>query len=116
MRIDNSAAVNRVSSIRPKGVLPVDGPADPGSVIKRERIGIRMERIGVKVVRKSLRVASIDRELAGVGRKGVGAPNIEVPFVSAIKIAHRRCRLHHFFFFAGIFLRAIGVKSRRYSE
>src|SRR6516162_1172451 len=53
-------------------------------------------------------------ELAGRAAKGVGAPNTQVPLVTTLKIAHRRCRLHHFFFFAGSSLRTVGVNSRRH--
>src|ERR1043166_9517149 len=55
-------------------------------------------------------------EVASVGRKRECAPNIEVPFVRAIEIAHRRCRLHHIFFFAGNTFRPVGVNGRRHCE
>src|SRR5262249_49236510 len=61
------------------------------------------------------RIVPVDMELTGIGSESVRAPDVEVPLVSAIQIAHRRCRLHHLFFLAGIF-RAVGVNRRCHYE
>src|SRR5205807_1984096 len=67
-------------------------------------VSIRKERIVIP-----------DMKSPRVRRKHERAPEIEVPFVSPVKLTYRRSRLHHFFFLAGIFFGA-GIKSRYQSE
>jgi len=71
-------------------------------------IGVRRKWVGGRRIRKVT-------ELAGVGSERKRAPDTEVPFMSAIEVAHRRCRLHHFFL-AGIRFRAVGKNCRRCCE
>src|SRR5262249_17735791 len=82
----------------------------------------RKRWINVRLEKWSSRDAGRERvfirhiELASVASESIGAPNTEVPFMSAIEIAHRRCRLHHLFLLSGIFFRAVGVNPRRHYD